>query len=117
IEMDVWHQGAHRTVHAQLDDAKNDTLKVAEDGTHAVNGPMGLALRPLRPEELRESGVASGLLIEAVSGSAQRAGVQPGDVLLAIDGKPVASVAQASAAVGRLDTSAALLVQRGGVKI
>ena len=49
--------------------------------------------------------------------AAARAGVQPGDLLLAIDGQPVSTVAQANVAAGRSDKSVALLVQRGARKI
>jgi len=52
-----------------------------------------------------------------VSGPAERAGVQPGDLLLAIDGVPVTTVAQVGAIAARANKSAALLVQRGGMKI
>ena len=85
--------------------------------TPQVNGRLGLALRPLLPEEQREFGLAAGLLIESVSGAAERAGVQSGDLLLAIDGHPVATVAQANGAAGRSDKALALLVQRGGKKL
>jgi serine protease Do len=56
-------------------------------------------------------------MIEGVTGPAERAGVQAGDVLLAIDGKPVSTVEQARAAVDPARRSAALLVQRGADRI
>ena len=49
-------------------------------------------MRPLNPEEKRQSGLASGLPIDGVSGAATRAGVQLGDLLLAIDGEPISSL-------------------------
>jgi serine protease Do len=51
-----------------------------------------------------------------VSGPSERAGVRPGDVLLAINSSPVKSVAQVRAAASKADTSVALLVQRGEQK-
>ena len=56
-------------------------------------------------------------MIERVSGAAARAGLQPGDVLLAIDGHPVSTVEQASAAEGGSDRAVAILVQRGRLKL
>ncbi len=117
MEFDVWRQGAHRTLHAQLEDAKNVATKPTEPSASTADGRMGLALRPLQPREKRESGIEAGLLIERVSGAAQRAGVQPGDVLLAIDGRPVTTLSQVSAAVGWTDKTAALLLQRNGEKL
>lgn len=117
IELDVWHQGARRTLHALLDDATSHPQQRAEAEPPHAGGRLGLALRPLQPEEKRESGIIAGLLIESVSGAAERAGVQPGDVLLAVDGKPVASLAQLNAAAARSDNAVALLIQRDTLKI
>jgi len=117
IDIDVWHRGAQRTLHARLDEAKIPNVRNSDAEAPTPKGPLGLALRALQPEEKRESGVASGLLIEGVSGAAARAGLQPGDLLLAIDGQSVSTVAQANGAAGRSDKAVALLVQRGGRKV
>ena len=117
IDIDVWRLGARRSLHARLDDAKLPAERKTGAASSLPKGRLGLALRPLQPEERRESGVASGLLVEGVSGAAARAGLQPGDLLLAIDGQAVSSLAQASAAAARADKAIALLVQREGRKI
>ena len=52
-----------------------------------------------------------------MSGPAARAGVQPGDLLLAIGNERVASIAQANAVASHADTTAAILVQRGGMTL
>lgn len=117
MEFDVWRQGANRTLHAQLEVAKVVAIKPAEQPSATADGRMGLALRPLQPQEQRESGIEAGLFIERVTGAAQRAGVQPGDVLLAIDGRPVTTLSQVSSAVTWTDKTAALLLQRRGEKI
>jgi serine protease Do len=86
----------------------------------AVTNPtlrFGLVLSAAIPQDPHELGVTSGLLIEGVSGAAERAGVQPGDLLLAINDKPVTSINQAGVAAGLADKSVALLVQRDGIKI
>ncbi|MEO7128505.1 MAG: PDZ domain-containing protein, partial [Rhodoferax sp.] len=64
-----------------------------------------------------QAGVDHGLLIEDASGPAAMAGVQSGDVLLAIDGTPIRSVDQARSAVAHSGKSVALLIQRGEDKI
>ena len=78
---------------------------------------LGLALRPLEPIEKRQSGIGSGLVIEDAGGAAATAGVQPGDVLLSVNGRPVTSVDQVRDIVGKSSKSVALLIQRGNDKI
>lgn len=92
--------------------------KEAQEASAAPQGgQLGLALRPLQPQELRGSGLDGGLLIERVTGPAQLAGVQPGDVLLALNGKPVQSVDEVRAAMKDSPKSVALLVARDGQQI
>ncbi|MET0321098.1 MAG: PDZ domain-containing protein, partial [Duganella sp.] len=75
---------------------------------------LGLSLRPLDPAEKRDSGINTGLLIEDAGGAAQSAGVQPGDVLLSVNGYVVSSVDQVRQVVDKSGKSVALLIQRGG---
>jgi serine protease Do len=74
-------------------------------------------VRALSPDERRQAEVTSGLLVEEVSGPAARAGIQQGDVILALNGEPVASVAQLRAQVAKSGKRAALLVQRNAAKL
>jgi serine protease Do len=48
---------------------------------------------------------------------AANAGVQPGDVLLSVNGRAVSSVEQVRDVVGKSSKSVALLIQRGNNKI
>jgi len=117
VDLEVWHRGAPRTVHVRLDDASPIPVSMTPREPVIFNGRLGLALRPLGAEERRRSGIASGLLIAGVSPDAARAGLQPGDLLLGIDGEPVDTVAQASAAANASAKVVALLVQRGAAKV
>ena len=116
VALDVWRRGAKLTLHGLLDDAKPPAVKILDDAKKPT-GRMGLALRLLSPDEKRLSGAAAGLFIESVSEAATRAGVQTGDLLLAINGLPVVSVAQALSAVALTDKSAAILIMRGDSKL
>ena len=64
-------------------------------------------------------GVAEGLVIEQARGPAAAAGVQPGDVLLAINGAPAKNIEQVRAAMAKATAgkSVALLIERDGNKI
>jgi len=85
-------------------------------GVMPPSGRLGLALRPLQPAESQMAGVATGLVVEAVAGASAGAGIRVGDLLLAIDGRPVSNPARVDEQVGPADKAAALLMQREGEK-
>ena len=117
VKLDVWRQGAAKSLTATLVNANSKAEKVAVSKDKPAQGRLGLALRPLQPDEQQQSGIATGLLIQQASGPAALAGVQSGDVLLSINGTPVKTIEQVRAAVGKSDKSVALLIQRGESKI
>ncbi len=49
------------------------------------------ALRPLTPDEQQQAGT-QGLLVEQAEGAAAKAGIQAGDIILAVNGVPTRSV-------------------------
>ena len=119
VALDVWREGKIVRLNATLANA-NDRAEPGDDEalTAADKGAkLGLVLRPLEPIERRQSGIASGLVIEDARGAAAIAGVAPGDVLLSVNGKPVTSVDQVRDVVGKSSKSVALLIQRGNDKI
>jgi serine protease Do len=119
VEIAVWRQGARQTLHAQLGDAATHTPPTSTKVAAASNPVLrfGLLLSPPKPQGPQGPGLTSGLLVEGVSGAAEHAGVQPGDLLLAINAKPVTSIDQAGFEATRSDKSVALLVLRDGMKI
>jgi serine protease Do len=117
ITLEVWRQGKSEQLTAILGDANVKAIKVAKAGDGVDKGQLGLALRPLLPLELRGAGVESGLLIENATGPAALAGIQAGDVLLAVNGTPVKNIEQVRTVVAKSAKSMALLIQRDGDKI
>lgn len=82
------------------------------------HGRLGLAVRPLNPDEQKEAGVRGGLLVEDVGGPAAKAGIQPGDIILSLNGTPVKSAEELRKLVERSgQKTLALLVQRADTKI
>jgi serine protease Do len=120
VRLDVWRQGKALTLTVRLGNADNRApTDVAKSGESADGGrgKLGLTLRSLRPSEMREAGVDGGLLVAGVSGSAERAGIRPGDVLIAINGTPTQSSAQVQELVKKSGKTVALLIERDGSKI
>jgi len=79
----------------------------------APPGEPGLALRTLNAQELAATRLSAGLLVQTVAGPAARAGLRPGDLLLAVNSTPVTAVTEVEAIVGRRPARMALLIQRG----
>jgi serine protease Do len=86
-------------------------------GHSAPQGKLGLALRPLSPEERQQAGLSGGLMVEDAQGHAADAGIQPGDVVISVDGTPVQSVEQLRRMVASHENQIALLIQRGTTRL
>ena len=117
LQLEIWRKGATLQIGARLGNASDKAVQTASTDEGVPRGRLGLALRALRPDELRAAGMDSGLVVEDVTGAAASAGVEAGDVLIAVNGTAVKSVEQVRAAVGKSDKSVALLIQRGDEKI
>jgi serine protease Do len=117
VKLKVWRDHAPREVEAKLASADADKTEVADANGEVQPGQLGLGLRALTRDERKQVGVEQGMLIENVAGPAARAGIEAGDVLLAINGKPVQSIDQVKSVLAGKPKSVALLVQRDGDKI
>ncbi|UGQ45149.1 DegQ family serine endoprotease [Massilia endophytica] len=118
VTLEVWRQGKPVTLSGKLGNAnERRSLAVMDDDEGTAKLRLGLALRPLDPLERRQAGLPSGLVIENAGGAAASAGVQPGDVLLSVNGRAVNSVEQVREMVGKSSKSVALLIQRGDERI
>ena len=117
VSLEIWRQGKREEFTAKLGDAGAKTEKLAKADGATGKGNLGLALRSLQPQEKRAAGVDQGLLIEDAAGPAALAGVQAGDVLLAVNGMPIENIGQVRAIVAKANKSVALLIQREGNKI
>ena len=119
LNLQVWRNGRAADVRVRLavaDDAA-PTSAPRRDAQRLSRGQMSLTLRPLADEELEAAGVGIGLMIEQATGSAALAGVQPGDILLAINDQPLAIVDQARVALAHADRAVALLIQRADTRL
>ena len=98
-----------------LDD--EPALKNARADRENDGSKLGLALRPLNPSEQDHLDTKGRLLVEDATGAALAAGVQPGDVVLGINGTTVSTVADLKREVNRAGHSVALLIQRDNAQI
>jgi serine protease Do len=117
VTLEIWRKGASKTLSATLGDAGDKAAKVAKDTPDAGQGRLGLALRPLQPDERKQIGVDGGMLVAQASGPAALAGITQGDVLLSVNGTVARNIDDVRAAVARADKTVAVLIWRDGNKI
>ena len=119
-KMQVWRDKGTKdltvTIGA-LADAKTASANGDNGGASAQDARLGVAVRPLTPEEKQDSSLSRGLIVQQASGAAANAGIQPGDVILAVNGQPVTSVQQLKSMVAHAGDSLALLIQRDDAQI
>ncbi len=109
--IEVWRKGTARTLEVATNESKNQDV-ASNDESPANGGRLGLAVRPLTGDEKSEDGGKGGLMVEQVGGAAERAGVQPGDIVLALNGTPVRTVQELRDQVSKSGKHVALLIER-----
>ncbi len=102
-----------------LKDAKVASAKTGGDdsGAAAQDTRLGVAVWPLTPEEKQQASVSRGLLVQQSNEAAESAGIQPGDVILAVNGQPVTTPQQLKTMISHAGDSIALLIQRDNEQI
>jgi serine protease Do len=113
--LQVWRGGKSTDIPITIGEM-SDVKQVASSKGDADHGKLGLAVRPLRPDERSQAGF-DGLLVEGVSGPAENAGIQPGDVILSVNGNAVHTPDQLRGLVAKSGNSVAVLVDRDGTRI
>ena len=116
VKLEVVRRGEPKTLTVTVGEMKDNTLAQRGDAQQE-RGRLGLAVRPLERQEQREAGVTGGLLVEGVAGPAAKAGIQPGDIVLSLNGTPITSAEQLQSLASKSGRHAALLVQRDNAKI
>ncbi len=116
ITLDVWRNGKARQLSATMGELTDRTTLASAKGETA-KGKLGVAVRPLSPDEMKSGGANGGVFVEDVAGPAEKAGVRPGDVIVAVNNTPVKSPEQLKELIGKAGKTVALLVQRDDARL
>lgn len=115
-KLQVWRKGATHDINVKVGTFSDQKVAAAESGESA-KGRLGVAVRPLSPEEQRQADVKGGLLVQDASGAAARAGIQPGDIIISVNGEAITSVDQLRGVINKAGKKVAILVERGDSRI
>jgi serine protease Do len=116
-KLEVWRDKKPQDVSVRIGKLSETQVAANSDESDSGGGKLGLAVRPLTPEEQRESDIHKGLVVESATGAAAEAGIQEGDVILSANGKDVSSAEELRKIVKQSGKHIALLVQRGDTQI
>ena len=119
-QLGIWRGGKQQDVGvrvALLDE--HEARTAMHGGRHSSDetSKFGLAVRPLAPQEKQQAETDGNLVVEHVSGPAAAAGVQPGDIILGVNGKRVKSIEEFQTAAKAVGKNVALLIQRDNAQI
>jgi len=111
-KLELWRKGKSKIISMNVGEMKvaGEPSKLSKD----KNDKLGMAVRPLTPDERKQADVTSGLIVENVAdGPAARAGIQPGDVILSVNGEKIGSTEKLRSLISKHGKAVALLILRG----
>ena len=120
VAVELWRKGGSRQITVEIAEMPEDgklaraAKKLADDVGEAISR-LGIVVSELSKEQMQELQISGGLLVEEVKGPAARAaGLQHGDVLLAIGNIPIRSLGQFNEILKQVGKgrNVALLVRR-----
>ncbi|MSQ71888.1 MAG: DegQ family serine endoprotease [Betaproteobacteria bacterium] len=115
-DLRVWRDGGETSLKVTVGELPAQKLASAALDP-ASTGRLGVAVRGLNADEQRQLNAPGGVLVEQAGGAAARAGVQPGDVILAVNNQQVASPEQLQSLIKKSGKHVALLIQRADAKV
>jgi serine protease Do len=114
VTLEVWRKGARREVPLIVDELRVERLAQPAPPRAQGEARLGISVRSLTAEESRAVGVAGGVLVERSSGPAAAAGIQEGDLIIAVNGAPARNVSELANLLDKSGKVVALLIQRDG---
>jgi serine protease Do len=118
--LSVWRNGAERklsvTVGVQSSQVASESPRARQPQQQPQQSRprLGVAVRPLTADEQQEASLPGGVVVQQAGGPAAAAGIQAGDIIVAVDGKLIRGVQQLKQMIAQADDSVSLTVVRDG---
>ena len=115
--LSVWRERKAQDLTVKIALVSDDAEKGSAKPTKGPAGSgqaerLGLTVHVLTPDEKQEAQTNGALVVESVTGPAAAGGVQPGDIILGINGKPVHNTQDLVTGAKSAGKTVALLIQR-----
>jgi serine protease Do len=117
VEVELQRAGKPRELAVTLGEMSQLVAASDEQPDTAKSGRLGVVVQPLDEEARQQQGDGRGVMVTEASGAAAKAGIRPGDVILAVNANPVKSPEDLKKLVSRADQRVALLVRREDAEI
>ncbi|MFT0170558.1 trypsin-like peptidase domain-containing protein [Paraburkholderia mimosarum] len=108
--------GAHHVKTVMTDSGAQLAQPAAAPAPRVAADRLGLVAHALSEEEKRSTGLPLGLMVDASTGPAAKAGVRPGDVVVSFDDTMVETQEEAAALEAKATKSMSLLIQRNNAR-
>jgi serine protease Do len=116
--VNVWRDGAERklsvTVGAQSPQIASASPRARQQQPEQARPRLGVAVRPLTDDERQEASLPGGVVVQQASGPAAAAGIEAGDIIVAVDGHVIRGVEQLRKLIAQADDSVSVTVVRDG---
>jgi serine protease Do len=111
-KLTIWRKGATKALEVKVG-AMQEERRMAQAPEEKQSNRAGLVVSEIGKDQKQALKISSGVLVEDASGIAARAGIEAGDVILAVNNQEVNSAADLTRLLGEGRKRVALLVQRG----
>jgi serine protease Do len=122
--LQVWRQGKQQAVPVKIAELKEQPQTAANVPSGRQGGrqtesaaQLGLTVRQLEAQEKEQVQTSGTLVVEDATGPAAAAGVQPGDIILGVNGKRVKTSKELQEVAKSSGKNVALLIQRDDAQI